>query len=87
MLNRKINDSEAARSRNRDILKTLEELDQLQEMKEFLQETELRIINDKKDRVNEALRLVREKLNNFVENFFKEEELTIIAITSKFHYN
>lgn len=74
MLNRKINDSEAARSRNRDILKTLEELDQLQEMKEFLQETELRIINDKKDRVNEALRLVREKLNNFVENFFKEEE-------------
>lgn len=74
MLNRKINDSEAARSRNRDILKTLEELDQLQEMKEFLQKTELRIINDKKDRVNEALRLVREKLNNFVENFFKEEE-------------
>ena len=74
MLNRKINDLEAARSRNRDILKTLEELDQLQEMKEFLQETELRIINDKKDRVNEALRLVREKLNNFVENFFKEEE-------------
>jgi len=61
------------RQRNKDILKTLAELDQLKEMKTFLEETELRIINNKKERVNAALDAVRSKINNFVENFFKEE--------------
>jgi len=48
-------------------------LDQLEDIKTFLENTELRIINDKKDRVNQALANVREQISNFAENFFKEE--------------
>lgn len=75
VLNKRINDSEACNARNRAIVKTLAEMDQLVELKDFFEQTELRIIKDKKERVNQALNLVREKRNNFIANFFKEEWL------------
>lgn len=72
-LEKKINDFAAQADRNKAILDSLKEMDALEGMIDFLENTSGRPIRDKQASIEKALRNNREEIENFVSRYFAEE--------------